>query len=49
MKPAPSYTIISTQLRKAAQQVAQKAIQLKVTTTAICGAVQKRWSIEWQG
>lgn len=47
MKPAPIYPTLPAQLKKAANSVAQKAIQLKVTTAAICGAAQKRWSIEW--
>jgi hypothetical protein len=49
MTPANLYPAIPAQLKKAAQTVTQTAIELKVTTAAICGAAQKRWSIEWKG
>lgn len=48
MNAAYSYPMIPAQVKKAAHTVAQKAIELKVTTAAICGAAQKRWSIEWK-
>lgn len=48
MKPVYSYPTLPAQIKKAAQTIAQKAIELKATTAAICGTSQKRWSIEWK-